>query len=558
MAEEPIDSDDTVTAPSIYDPTLVFPDYATATTYREKIAATQLPESLLEIVTTEYLVRAVLSTPAIYEIFLASDRNYSAAFERIKNNFNTLVELESRSDSGTELLNCYFSLDFDQIMEDEGEYYFLGRSAPLLLEVLLGKNVHFNRLTNEQIQNLANLARITLEKKIESAIYGKYELSNFYNNLESSAQAAISSGLSEILTDSTHTDVTIYTYGGLSFGAQEWHGDDAGDAAAYYAVDKHRAIIEVHPNVIKIWDATEKYNCHSYAWYWESPDNRVWINDNVADTYIDCPSSIEKASPSAANIIVYFDSTGNILHSGIIKSVLADGTIIVESKWGDSGAYRHEHDDISAVYIPAGGYVKYYSYTVHKYDDWKYCDDSDHQRTCSLCRGPIQNIKEPHSWTLTKDIASHTFYCGICKERDFVAHQSVSMGDSKHKVDCTECGFYGEAPHLFLRWTTTATTHIGSCESCKHTISEAHILSIWGTLDEYSHERVCLTCGYSQEAAHILGTWTSVGTGYHRRTCGMCGYYVEEPHTPDVSNTKCTTCGYEGSFSVIASIRPGI
>ena len=94
------------------------------------------------------------------------------------------------------------------------------------------------------------------------------------------------------------------------------------------------------------------YNCHSYAWYSQSKDNKYWINDpspymrdgsysRVTGGSIN--SSAEYAK--SGDIIVY----GGMSHSAIIVEngggePLATRTMI--SKWGQYGVFRHRGSQV--------------------------------------------------------------------------------------------------------------------------------------------------------------------------------------------------------------------
>lgn len=89
------------------------------------------------------------------------------------------------------------------------------------------------------------------------------------------------------------------------------------------------------------------YNCHSYAWYSTSSANKVWIPD--PSIYMTDGSYTKKGSASATcKVFVKNDGTetseidGLILgdHSGIVNSV-SGRTIVVTSKWGALGLYKH-------------------------------------------------------------------------------------------------------------------------------------------------------------------------------------------------------------------------
>ena len=49
--------------------------------------------------------------------------------------------------------------------------------------------------------------------------------------------------------------------------------------------------------------------------------------------------------PQTGDVVVYFDVHETPVHTGIVSTVLADGTVLVESKWGVDGRYLHRPED---------------------------------------------------------------------------------------------------------------------------------------------------------------------------------------------------------------------
>lgn len=95
--------------------------------------------------------------------------------------------------------------------------------------------------------------------------------------------------------------------------------------------------------------ATRKYNCHSYAWYWPAVGNLYWINPeididpgtNQVQKYIDDGSYVRVRSGEQLKtgyIAVY----GDFKHSAIVTSVDSDGTVWMNSKWGEGCLVKHK------------------------------------------------------------------------------------------------------------------------------------------------------------------------------------------------------------------------
>ena len=114
-------------------------------------------------------------------------------------------------------------------------------------------------------------------------------------------------------------------------------------------------------HAIRRKSATKRYNCHSYAWHDQSPENNVWLINPFP--YM-TDGSYLNAGSAAAGRKVFYRNTGSEVgtdgktlgdHSGIVKSV--GSTIMVTSKWGEYGLYEHTIYD-----CPYAGNRTTYSY----------------------------------------------------------------------------------------------------------------------------------------------------------------------------------------------------
>ncbi len=96
-----------------------------------------------------------------------------------------------------------------------------------------------------------------------------------------------------------------------------------------------------YPNATRLGTATTNYNCHSYAWYYQSTSNIYWMNDPTA--YM-LDGSYAISIPSAGDKVYYTSAD----HSGVIYAVNPNNVqnpVIITSKWGSCGLYRHYLND---------------------------------------------------------------------------------------------------------------------------------------------------------------------------------------------------------------------
>ena len=142
----------------------------------------------------------------------------------------------------------------------------------------------------------------------------------------------------------------------------------------------------LYPQAQRLYSASARFNCHSYAWYSQQCSNNIyWMNN--PENYILDQTYYAVDTPRPGDIICYYDDNGTIdyidddenLHSGIVvtydstitPSSLIGGApnqVVVRSKWGAAGLYEHNGDYCPYVYIPSidlnasgkADYVKYY------------------------------------------------------------------------------------------------------------------------------------------------------------------------------------------------------
>lgn len=108
-------------------------------------------------------------------------------------------------------------------------------------------------------------------------------------------------------------------------------------------------IKSLYPNAIKLRTASIKYNCHSYAWYSQSSNNKYWMNDPSA--YM-----TDGSYTRALRMITGLKGcTFSKTHSVIVSKVDGMEVSKVKSKWGAYGLYEH-HPNYSPYIDPVIAY----------------------------------------------------------------------------------------------------------------------------------------------------------------------------------------------------------
>ena len=82
-------------------------------------------------------------------------------------------------------------------------------------------------------------------------------------------------------------------------------------------------------------------NCHG----WVFLDGQYLISDEAVQRILDDNGYEVVDEAMAGDVIIYRDDDRNIVHSGVVRGVLNDGTIIIESKWGTEGVFLHNPMD---------------------------------------------------------------------------------------------------------------------------------------------------------------------------------------------------------------------
>ncbi len=163
-------------------------------------------------------------------------------------------------------------------------------------------------------------------------------------------QPAAGEWYDEITTDPTYYACQLYSPHG--------HLLTAGTADCDYT-DYEKGIIDNHydgayanaqnPNTHRLYSATTVFNCHSYAWIYQSTSNSYWYNMPNDSDYFNCVTSYIPVSGSitVGDILLYVEDIDDdnyiIRHSAVVVST--DGTLsntILVSKWGKAGLYEHK------------------------------------------------------------------------------------------------------------------------------------------------------------------------------------------------------------------------
>lgn len=297
----------------------------------------QLPEEMIKAMNTDMLVDAVLSYPYFMDIYAfdSIEMGVNILFE----SFNGLRALEQREDAADVLLRKYKGFEVLSASGAEAlDSTAVGDKLFALsnLEVLLAQDFVTQRLDDAGQRELGEEVARKYDEKKECG-RSAFTLDTFYRVIEEVCedeemynQVARSS---KVVYTPNKTEVEVIARGEIYTADEIEQMDEYMDSR--------------YPKATRIAPSTSKYNCHSYAWYWQSDSNFYWM-DNPSAYWTD--GSYQNVSvPEVGDKMIWV--TNNLVkHSAVITNRLEGpiglydgytGLTIVTSKWGNYGLYVH-------------------------------------------------------------------------------------------------------------------------------------------------------------------------------------------------------------------------
>lgn len=176
---------------------------------------------------------------------------------------------------------------------------------------------------------------------------------------------------------------------------------------------------DLFPNAELISNPDLKYNCHSFAWYNRNyKSNNIWIN--TPESFID-DGSYKRVSGYVVNRIVVFYKKKNQInlpvHSAIIIGA-ANSKLILISKWGEDGLYRHSISDMPYEYDYYEVYQGNYSCNNHSMDLVAATSELQHLYGCNCGEFTLENHNFVSSRLNFEDISPMyvpVYKCSVCK-----------------------------------------------------------------------------------------------------------------------------------------------
>jgi hypothetical protein len=83
--------------------------------------------------------------------------------------------------------------------------------------------------------------------------------------------------------------------------------------------------------------ADVSFNCHG----WTFAGGACWIFGGAVDVILEDNGYRAVSDPQANDLVVFRNSSNQVTHSGIVRTILPEGEFLMESKWGWAGRFLH-------------------------------------------------------------------------------------------------------------------------------------------------------------------------------------------------------------------------
>lgn len=308
----------------------------------DMIAACQISEQTLAKLSTEELYDALENYPLFDDVFYYPTLKSGMAY--IKETFNGAKVFFDRKDAAEVVLEKYLSRDLQKEMAAEVNSksqvnpFFYSR-----LELIMSQEEIMSKYDKAQKDAIT-------EKTLENL--------NVKETYKDVFNYTIASGL-EIIGTQVETK-------SLSYVASYVYTPNGSPVPAYYDITPEftpaeklaykNNVASTYPNATFLRDATQKYNCHSYAWHSTSTSNKYWVDD-PSEYWEDGSYDYTGYRPGSNSGNKMFYRYGD--HSAIMisyESHLRYSGVLCRSKWGPGPLMEHK-----ANYCPYNyGYIDFY------------------------------------------------------------------------------------------------------------------------------------------------------------------------------------------------------
>ena len=348
-------------------------------TAEEMREATQIPEDLLKMMSTEELIVMVENYPLLCDLYAYS--SLQEGYERLKVQFNGIMELLSRPDCYPKLIAAYRDFDIPKVQKIDYDNILSTDECVSELNALI-QDEQFSEWILEDgkvhgsLDILEMLILDTLKQNDESAdafveVYcaklEEKECSEYFDNVDAALLLNTLILEESILAEefgiesmpeaqsARASTYTVYTPNGTAVSCTYNTNVSYVDASVYSS-----QLVTYHASLVSV--ASQTFNCHSFAWLQSLYPNvyqYLWMNNTTA--FISDPNYKKENSPSAAGHIATWST-----HSAIVTVPSSNNPYnnyipepYLTSKWGNGPIVAH-YQSLCPYYSNAGSIQYYY------------------------------------------------------------------------------------------------------------------------------------------------------------------------------------------------------
>ncbi len=328
----------------------------------QRLELCQLSQNELKNISTVDLIDDVTTNPFFIDI-LAYD-SYQKGVEAFISEYNGAKELFSRKDLGKVTLELYSNMKLDDNLNSVFK--------SMLCEIILGQTDFACELSKQQSDKYNSTLANKFNQKCNDKYYSGFEdvfydvLSDNFENIgeivETPDLGKAESSSSDSTVSANYTTCTVYTPNRTGITAYNFTADT--DYSDSVKTSLKNSCLAAYPNAEFISEATQRYNCHFYAWFFYGvPLSNLslrWV-DNPLAFISDGSASYVGQNPvyagSSYKLIYYTDYSYTVAsHSAVVVSYTNITTYKVQSKWGTLPVMKHLVYDCPYV----ASYLKFY------------------------------------------------------------------------------------------------------------------------------------------------------------------------------------------------------
>lgn len=310
----------------------------------DKVNISQIPGNKLETMTTEALLETVLNYPLLPDY--TAYNTIEEACSIMSNDFNGFNELFSRSDITKVLLNRYRESEvFTKFDKSISARKFLEHTS---LEYLLACSKIINgEFTADEQEIFLELFAEKAEKRSEAGIYAsESDLQSRNDTEQEPGSVRVRQPLGTVKTPRGTSVYEVYI--------------QSPDFTDTQREVRHAIEEEIYPNAIRLGEATVRYNCYSYSFYWSSTANPYIVGYlfDPAEYYNDGSYIPDVSGTYTDETKLVYRTPGKGSHIANVEGYNSNGSIQVISKWGKDALYSHSY--IDCPYYEANTTLTYY------------------------------------------------------------------------------------------------------------------------------------------------------------------------------------------------------